>query len=198
MSRLGARAIADICVTMMVKEKVFSANGHHGHLIRELWQHASISGVYGQKIGQLMRGDHELALLCGLLHDIGKPILVRQVEELERTLDERFPIDIVKGVLEPLHEEVGGIAIREWELPAELAAAASSHHDHSGELEHPRAAGIASLADTLATWAIDAGAREDQRLRDLPVVAALGLTPFDLGGLFTARERIAEIAEVYA
>lgn len=196
-SRLGARVITDICVTMVVKEKVFRANGPHGELIRELWRHASIAGVFGQKIGQLLRGDHDLSMLVGLLHDIGRPILVRLYEELEDLLGCELGLEELDELMDSLHEEVGCLVIRQWGLPEELESAARFHHAWEDADEHRLVAAVAHLADLLTSWTMDEEPRPDVPLRDLPVVQELGLNPTELGALFTARERIREIAEAF-
>ncbi len=196
-NRLGARTITDICVTMVVKEQCFKAKGARGELLRDMWQRASIAGVYAQKIGQLQRGDHELAMLVGLLHDIGRPILVRLVEELEAVLGAELSPDKLSGLFDPLHQEVGRLVIRQWGLPVELEAAAMFHHRYEEAQEHRQAAAVAHLADLLAEWTLNDDARDGQTLRNLKVVRELRLDPAELGGLFSARERIKEIAGAF-
>lgn len=196
-NRLGARVITDICVTMVVKEKVFKVKGERGEMVRHLWQRASIAGVYGQKIGQLMRGDHELSMLVGLLHDIGTPILVRLYEELEELLGVDLPLDELEELLGPLHARVGRIVIQRWGLPLELEGAAQFHHDYAEAGDFRTEAAIAHLADLLTDWTLEDDARGNQRLRELEVVEELGLDLRELGGLFTARERIREIAGAF-
>jgi HD-like signal output (HDOD) protein len=196
--RLGARTIVDLCISMVVREQVFRSKGPRSELLLGLWKRASLAGVFSQRIGQLQRGPHELALLVGLLHDIGEPILVRMVEELEWDLGCKLPLRNLRGLLEPLHQEVGGMVIRRWGLPEELEQAALHHHDSVAGWSATQSAALAQLADTLAGWTLEPESRGEQRLAELPAVAELGLDPARLGGLFADRERIREIAAAQA
>jgi HD-like signal output (HDOD) protein len=196
--RLGARTIADLCIGMVVREQVFRSKGPRAELLLGLWRRASLAGVFAQRIGQLQRGAHELAMLVGLLHDIGEPILVRMVEEVEQDLGAKLPLEDFEGFLSPLHEEVGAMVIRRWGLPEELEVAALHHHGPGGGQESSPSAALARLADTLAGWTLEPESRGELRLSELPVVAELGLDPARLGGLFADRQRILELAAAQA
>ena len=196
--RLGARTISDLCISMVVREQVFRSRGPRAELLLRLWKRASLAGVFAQRIGQLQRAPHELALLVGLLHDIGEPILVRLVEEVEEGLGAKVSLGELREFLAPLHQEVGCIVIRRWGLPEELEVAALYHHQPDEALPSVQSAALAGLADTLAGWTLDPESRGDARLSELPAVLELGLDPARLGGLFADRQRILEIAGAQA
>ncbi len=196
-SRLGASTISEIGIALMVKERIFKGTGVHKDLIQELWVHSSIAAIYAQRIGQLRRTDCGSAMLCGLLHDIGKPVLVQMCLEVEPMLGQVFDRMTIEAVIETLHVQVGTMLVQEWGLPRSIEVAVQKHHDYEEVVDHGDAAMVAQLANELAHWAVEPESRRGQNLRDLKVVGALELNRSELGGLFADRERVIEIANTF-
>jgi HD-like signal output (HDOD) protein len=80
-------------------------------------------------------GTKEEAFICGLLHDIGKPILwtylsdgyrevIKRIEEGECEL-----VEVEKEILGIDHAEVGGELTNLWNFPETISVAIASHHD---------------------------------------------------------------------
>ena len=183
-----------MAVALMVKDQVFKTGTRHAARAHLLWQHSSIAGVYAQNVGRLRRGDHEASMLIGLLHDIGKPLMLQFLMEVEKDLGIELDREVSDYILDEVHAEVGAHLARTWALPEALECAIAFHHDYEEATEHVDAARTAYLADRLAHWALKPDERQGQNLRDLPVIAELDLPRDLLGGLFSGRERILEIA----
>lgn len=178
--RLGNRAINDLAVSNMVSSFAMS---HDHRRTSELFQRASIAGVYSYCIGRVLGPIRRATLLPGLLHDIGRPICIAFLTDLRGIVPDGLNKQVIEYLAEQLHVEVGIHLVREWNLPASLEVAIRYHADTSsapdtvGDL---RDAHIANLADVLAGWTLEPESTSELVLSDHPDVLALGLTPSHL------------------
>jgi putative nucleotidyltransferase with HDIG domain len=102
----------------------------------------------------LDRSDHDMLMSGALLHDIGKLVLEAAYPHYPRGVhgDADTPDARVKAEQRELgvdHALVGGLMLRRWGMPAEIAAMVERHH--SLQAEGPAA--ILRLADMLAHYA---------------------------------------------
>ena len=54
--------------------------------IKTLWAHSAAAGAWAREIARLRRMNVESAFLIGLMHDIGRPVLLQLVSDLAREL----------------------------------------------------------------------------------------------------------------
>jgi putative nucleotidyltransferase with HDIG domain len=97
----------------------------------------------------------EEALICGLMHDIGKPVLLQNL----RTPYTEIISDVYKGTsnfhqLELLafgfsHAHVGAMLARKWNFPPQLAEAVGYHHNPLSASNFRQLACIVNLANLL-------------------------------------------------
>jgi HD-like signal output (HDOD) protein len=101
-------------------------------LIERLWQHSlscahacqAIANVYGKNI----QFDNDPFIL-GLLHDIGKLILLQIIGELEfkGRFNREMPIEEVLKIAEAHHGQFGSALLKRWKFSNGYAAAAQYH-----------------------------------------------------------------------
>ncbi|MFK7913757.1 MAG: HDOD domain-containing protein [Pseudomonadales bacterium] len=107
------------------------------HLLRT-WRHLMETGALTAALARLQGSlDPDLALLTGLLHEIGKiPILERAVEYPDLLAQPGLLEDILAGV-SPM---ISAATLREWQLPEDLVMATERQHewsyDHGGDTNH--------------------------------------------------------------
>lgn len=196
-TRLGGRALSEIALAMMMKERVFRSDNRHAGEMQRLWLHSSIAGIYALNIGLLRRSDAEATMLVGLLHDVGRPLVVKMLDDIEGLSGVELDQEIRDEVIDTLHAEIGALLIRDWGLPATLEAAAANHHQPFTPSDHREAALIAHLADELAHWAVDPESRDAGDLRDHLAIRALDIPTDGLGGLFSDPQRVRDLAACF-
>lgn len=78
--------------------------------------------------------DAEATYTAGLLHDVGWAVIHGLIAKAGPKLPVALRADDGKAsaVAEALHEEIGGIMARRWNLPNEVVAAIEHHHDPEG------------------------------------------------------------------
>jgi HD-like signal output (HDOD) protein len=192
-ARMGVRTLASVALSIAVKTKVFRA-GRHLERVQRLWRHSSIAAIFAREIARSRRKSVESAFLCGLLHDVGAPVVLQAVDDIQSRTGLEFAAQEIDAALARFHAEVGGRLVRAWGLPEWTHAAARHHHapEHAGECADE--VFTAHLADRLAHHADG----EDELAGLDPVLGALGLYEEDLAALKEQAEAVRAAAEVYA
>jgi putative nucleotidyltransferase with HDIG domain len=132
---------------------------------RNLWLHSIGTAVAARAIAtQLGYPEPEEYYLAGLLHDIGKIVmlqvlpnqfhaLVTQAAASQRTF---YQCEVESG--QPSHAVLGRILLRQWSLPISLVEAAGRHHTPQSDSVAPRLLAATHIADILArTLAVGSG-----------------------------------------
>lgn len=138
---LGLTAVKNIVLTTSVFE---SAKGKFvtGFNKELLWKHAGLTNkltliIYKELLGKKIP---DIASTAGLLHDIGRVVLLKQfnleyikiLEELQCRPERSFR-EVEEEVLGISHQEVGGYLLDWWGLPQKIVEAALFHHDPLNE-----------------------------------------------------------------
>src|SRR5262249_40207963 len=88
--------------------------------LRAVWgqatQVAAISTVLARNFTKLKS---DQAMLAGLTHNIGALPILTWAEEHDRLLNDSITLD---KVIDEIHGELGGMILRNWKFPAEVAA----------------------------------------------------------------------------
>lgn len=187
--RIGLTQLREIVLAVAVQSRVFCVAGHEA-LVSDLWKHSAIAGAYAREIARTLRTNAESSFLCGLLHDVGKPVVLALALEIDSDLS----TDTCTGVLGPYHGRVGRSLAEGWSLPEAIVESITHHHDPTAAEQHALSVNITCLANQLAHLVLDRPDDEDT-IRRHPVCVALNLYPEDLDTLIAKRDDMLEIAD---
>jgi HD-like signal output (HDOD) protein len=197
--RIGTATLRSVALASAVQSKVFDVPGHETRL-QEVWRHCTLAGAWAREIARARRKNSEGAYLCGMLHDVGKPIVLQEAVATARAA--RLPLtgDAREHCMQVLHERVGARLIAHWKLPDWMAAACGNHHDCERQEAHREFARTAHAADLLAHWHADParGAGADEVLRARSVFTDLGFYADELQALLEQADRVQSCAEALA
>jgi HD-like signal output (HDOD) protein len=101
-------------------------------VVTALWRHALATALGCQWLSQrLGRGTSASeAFLAGMVHDIGKLLVIRVIDDLRKTrADFRPAQSLVAEMLGSLHAKYGATLARGWNLPESYARVIEHHHD---------------------------------------------------------------------
>lgn len=133
----------------------------HAAVANDLWRH-SLSTAIGARIIAKKYGqvDKEEAYLAGLLHDIGKLVLLRmtpnayeEIIETVKSTEESFQ-QVENRDLGFDHADIGHALLTEWEFPPSIVSAVADHHC-SRIHERPRSVElgrVVCLADSISRY----------------------------------------------
>jgi putative nucleotidyltransferase with HDIG domain len=192
--------VAEIAMAISVQTRMFQATEHMA-LLRQLWRHSVATGSFAKEIARARRRNVESAFLCGLLHDIGKPLVLDAVTEIERARGTRYGQVALGAAMDQFHARVGALLSREWALPDQVSEAILFHHDYQEAPRFSEAAMMVNLADHVAHLVLPQtsgpGGRkvDEDTVRSLEVVAELNLYADDLDQLLHKGEKVARLVE---
>ena len=196
-ARLGMNLLGEIALIASIRGGGMEVPGHEAD-IHQLWRHAFASGAYAKEIARLRRLNVEIAFLCGLLHEIGKPVVLKAVAQIARENGVAGDSTVMPELVERHHARVGTLIATKWGLPNQVSEAIA-HYDDPGQAPScSREAMMTCLADRLATNLLTPDRLDETGLRALPVVASLNLYPDDMTQLLNAREGILKMVEAMA
>lgn len=156
---LGFNQVKSIIITASTF-KIFQSASHE-KIANTLWEHSLATALAArliiQKFGVL---DKEEAYLCGLLHDIGKLVLLQTVpqvyEEIIKKIQEtNLPFIQIEGKeLGFNHVNVGHALLTKWQFPKNLISQISAHHSTKlNQKEHSMSlARVIAIADSIAKY----------------------------------------------
>jgi len=150
--RIGLGETRNIVLAVMLRSRVFRVPGHERE-IEQLWAHSVATSICAQTLGACLNEDPDIAFLTGLLHDLGRVVLLSLAGEAERASKGRARIAAadVRRMDRLLHPALGATVGAAWRIgPPILAAIAHHHTPATAPPEHARMAWIAHAADLLA------------------------------------------------
>jgi len=169
-TRLGMSRVRNVVLASAMRQNVYS--GTRNELMTELWR-ASIGAAVGCRLISKVAGwRDERAFFTGLVHDMGKPVLVWVLDEV---ITESYP-DLVNfdklapAIFHMLHCRVGAMIIRGWGLSPKLASILAHHHTPNPPEALKRPIFMLRMANLLyESWGIEGENMADTKtLRDHP------------------------------
>lgn len=183
-TRLGMGTVADLAVTICVKGSLFPKGAAAGRS-QALWSHSLGSALFAREIARLCRRNVEAAYLCGLLHRIGMPIVLKAIVDIGGDYDDAE----IDAALAELHVETGLQASEFWMLPGQVSVAIRHYQNFSESTQHSSLAAVVHLASFMA----ERVAREEDldATRELPVLDELSLYPDQMQRIIDMQEDVA-------
>ncbi|MEZ5979252.1 MAG: HDOD domain-containing protein [Planctomycetota bacterium] len=191
-SVLGLRVLKNLVLQASVISKFEHLSKNGVFDLDAQWKHSIVVGHLCQELTRSSSLGFALApdefYSCGLLHDIGKVVLLDNlgadyVESIKRAQKAGRPLfEIEDEDLGFDHSGVGARVAQHWGLPEVLVTAIGRHHEHLVELlrEEPAAA-VVHVANTIAHRLLEEGAADGRT-----AIAAIPLSPLGLEPVRTA------------
>jgi len=130
--RLGVKRVAELVLLSTIGEQYQLSNEIFRDFATRLWRHAVGAGLGAQWLAKkTMANRVQEAFLAGLMHDIGKLLLLRVLDELVRAKTLKFmpSEDLILELLDGLHCSCGEMLLQYWNLPDAYAVVVRAHHD---------------------------------------------------------------------
>ena len=157
---VGARTIRNIALQASIFNRYEALEGTKDFNLRGIWKHAIFTGQLAQQLALrstvIENALAEELYTCGLLHDLGKVVLLESLGEeyldvyrLSRESGRAVHL-VEEDELGFNHTDIGALVARRWKLHETIALVIKHHHGPRYEVEaHPEVA-IVAIADQLA------------------------------------------------
>ena len=189
LTRLGLQTIRTIAIVISCETRAFSVKGWETE-VKQMFRHSLATALFAQEIARSRRWNVEEGFLCGLLHDVGKPVLLQGLIDLYAKA--QIPIDKVAmlAVADEFHPRVGSYLVQEWQLPARISETILHHHEPRATDKVAQTAMMTNLADDLAHFAIGPRVVTEPYLRTHPMLQPLNLYQNELDKLIAHKEKV--------
>ena len=128
--RFGVNQTLNCVITMGQRDCYASKNALIDGTMKTLWQHALVCALGTkwvlEKIGCQSLADE--GYLAGLLHDLGKLVLLKVVEKLIDREGATFSESFILELLDSMHAQEGGELLARWSVPEVYCRVARDHH----------------------------------------------------------------------
>ncbi len=192
-ARLGVQKIREIALAIAFRVGVFKLKGFEKE-VTAMFQHAVGAAMFAQEIARVTRRSVEDAFMCGLLHDVGRPVVLQALVVIMQEQRVRAPAATVLAALGDLHCEIGGTLAESWGLPEAVEMSIRHHHSANPPDAHATGIRITALADELSRHIFEPERLTEAELRAHPALAPLELYPEMLDKVLAKSEFIRQAA----
>lgn len=190
---LGIKSVKNV-IRMSIMSNTFVASRCAGFDFPAFWRHSVATAICAELISRALHMKHDFAFTAGLLHDIGRLVLVNcypqyysEVLDYQKHMDCQL-IDAERAILGVDHVDAGRELGIQWHFSEAVCDAIQGHHD-------PEKVGLNSLASVVhvanaIVHGLDLSKEENDLIPLLSQVAwdTLALTESDYLAIFRETE----------
>jgi len=173
--RMGTGPVRNVVLALCVTSRLQGAyvNGPQG---QDLMDHAIGTAYLARLVAERVGVDPDEAFMCGLLHDLGKLLLLKLARDFLKIGAPTPSTQEMDTVCRDRHPEIGARLLRQWQLPEALENPVRYHHDPAAaSAAHNQGAAVAYMANRLSHRYGFGCPREDAELLEDPICTRLGL-----------------------
>jgi len=158
-SIVGMRVIKNLVLQATVLESFAVSKSVQGFDPNWLWDHSFKTAIAARMLAQAWPEsglDKDEAYTCGLIHDVGKMILLQSApkrfeEALQLSHKNKIPLAKAEGeVMGFSHAHVAGLLAERWKLAPDLQIAVSYHHSAGTDAEEWAKGFLINAANSIA------------------------------------------------
>jgi len=188
-ARLGMLEISNIALSTSLNSKMFNAPGYE-QMIAVIWQHAVATGLWSKEVARSMRSNVEAAFLCGLLHSIGKPVILQTISDKMDASTTTLNEDQLNQLFEQFESQYCQIVAKEWELPKIVSEAISYYKNFDQSPSQPELAATIAFGSELASLMLCPDDTDKEKLLSSPSLEFINLYPDEIHKLLEKEETI--------
>lgn len=187
---LGLDEVANMAFTLALQAKMLDVPGHQ-HKARRLWRHSLASALWSRQLALALGREPGLCYLCGLLHDIGKAVTLREAHELAQWSGTALASAEYEAIVEGFHRAVAACVVIAWQMPAPIVEVVTCWHASSPSDAVRFECDIVSAARRLADCTAQGSALPAKtRLLEDAAFRALGLSCAHLAAILDSDRAI--------
>jgi len=195
-ARLGMRRIAQVALAACLGAQLFKAPVHAA-LIERIWNESLATALWAGEIARSLRSNVEVSFLCGLLHQIGRPVVLQALQEIPGAQG----VPLAQGELDALLEAHGAAAglvvARSWNLPEAVAETIAHVADFRAAARSPERVALVAAARAFAIDTLAGGEPDAAALAARPEMAEINLYRADIEDLLAQADAVrATLAEM--
>jgi putative nucleotidyltransferase with HDIG domain len=172
--RMGTGPVRNVVLAVCFTSRLQGANVY-GAQGRELMDHAIGTAYLARLVAEKLGEDADEAFMCGLLHDLGKLLLLKLSRDFIKYGAPTPSTQEIEKVYTERHPEIGARLMKQWQLPEALEHPVRFHHDPESCASHKGQATVAYVANRLAHRYGFGCAADTANLLEDPICTKVGL-----------------------
>lgn len=196
-TRLGLKVMAEIALGEAFRSSVYDDDDNL-ELMQRYWRESLITALWAKELARIRRENVETAYLCGLMHNVGKPLALRYLDEkLGSGADD---LSAILDTVDRLARQSGPFLAQAWNMPTVVATAVGWYHDYADAPEYRNEAMVVNGALVLGRWALDYEPPEEDEAPATPsgqVFADLNIYHDQMAKVIEKREALLLQVESY-
>ena len=189
--RVGYKVIGEFATILTFGDSIFKAKGLEP-LMDSVLSHAVRSAYLGREMAIMLNKDGDQQFMCGLLHTVGKPIILQMVSEMGLYIPMNPPHRGLISMTNRLHQKAGARACERWNLPGVVKACCTFYHNPDEATEHWDAVSITHLASKVSNLCGQNEPALEEALKKEPYFEVLGFDEDQILHLFNHKDKITE------
>jgi HD-like signal output (HDOD) protein len=189
--RLGTDSVRQSVLSVTAKAAFAASDPQHQETYETIWLHSLTTAIAARRLAKFVSVAPETAFVAGLLHDIGRIVVLRGLGALQKRdpTGTAVPAHTIDEFTDALHCPLGDVLCQAWNIPAELRLAVARHHDVALTEPTDTLAALIQIADLMAAK-VGASLHPDAdiKLLDRPAFILLGLDDVKVAGLLVELE----------
>ena len=155
---LGFNEVERIALTKAIVNSFSKLAENHKQCIDKHWTHSFVCAMCAKVIARDLRISPDTAFMGGLLHDIGKLVMLEtfnddyQVDNWMINFSSEEILDNELEMFSFTHDQIGGQLLQQWFFPDDLVTAVAHHHQPTKAGEGECLALIIQLSDILSFY----------------------------------------------
>jgi len=190
-ARLGLLCVREIVVLISCQCKVFCVP-EFDEEVRQSFRRSLATAAFAQEIARVRRLNVEEAFLSGLLHDVGRPILLQALAPWRHQLEISTATLTVSSIAEAHRISLAARLIISWDLSARIAEAVQYQQSPHNAPNCLLQAAVVNLAIDLATTLLDPTLSNMESDEPHPMLGVLSLYPEQFSVIVRNRDKILE------
>mgnify|MGYP000924538578 FL=1 len=188
-SMLGMNLMSELAFSASIKGSAFKVPGWDDE-VKSLWHYSLASGAYAKEIARMRRFNVESAYLCGLLHGIGRPVVLQTLVALSKEQGSTLSKELVHQLLDGYYIQVGLLVADDWGLPPPVVESNGFHVDNQYATTAKQECMTSCLAGRRAKHCLD-----EATVREHVIFADLNLYPKDVDALLAHKDKVRAVVE---
>jgi len=128
-ARLGLDQVGLVATAAIHKGRFDHKSPERAQILQTLWTHAITVALGARRLAVSIALDANEAFLAGLLHSVGRLLVLQGVDAFERTYKVGSSRDAVIELMEVLHCRLGHRVLSSWRMSPAVCDVALRHHD---------------------------------------------------------------------
>jgi putative nucleotidyltransferase with HDIG domain len=147
--RMGTGPVRNVVLAVCFTSRLQGTN-IYGTQGRDLVDHAIGTAYLARLLAERLHTDADEAFMCGLLHDLGKLLLLKLSRDFIKYGAPTPSAQEIEKVYADRHPEIGAQLLRQWQLPEALEQPVRFHHEPGSCTTHQREATVTYIANRLS------------------------------------------------